>query len=51
MDLDWERCAYVAMCLVLPAAWGSFAAWLFARLDRRRAAARKLERAPVDYTI
>ena len=39
MDLDWERWAYVAMCLVLPAAWGGFAAWLFAHLDRRRAGA------------
>lgn len=51
MDLDWARLGYVALCLVLPAAWGAFAAWLFGRIDRRRAAARKLDRPPIDYTI
>jgi hypothetical protein len=50
MDLDWTRLGYVALCVLLPAAWGGFAAWLFGRLDRRHAA-RKLERPPIDYTI
>jgi hypothetical protein len=50
MDLDWDRLGYVAVCVLLPAAWGAIAAWLFGRLDRRRAA-RKPDRPPLDYSI
>lgn len=51
MELDWARLGYVAVCLFLPALWGALAAWLFGRLDRRRAARRLADRPPMDYTI
>jgi hypothetical protein len=50
MELEWSKLGYVALCLLLPATWGGVTAWLFARLDARRAA-RRPERPPVDYTI
>jgi hypothetical protein len=47
--MDWQQLAYLAACLVVPAAWGAFSAWLFSRIDaRRRGSARP---APVDYMI
>lgn len=44
----WTKVAYIAACLVVPAAWGAFAAWLFTRGDKNKDA----ERPPhVDYMI
>ena len=35
--MTWHAIGYLAACLLVPAAWGGFSAWLFSRLDRRRA--------------
>ena len=47
--MDWQEWAYVAACLVVPAAWGAFSAWLFSRIDRRRAG--RSTPPPLDYMI
>jgi hypothetical protein len=47
----WNFWLYLAACITIPAAWGVFSAWLFARIDRRRSASSKQERPMVDYTI
>lgn len=48
----WPEWLYIGACLVVPAAWGAFSAWLFGRLDRRRrAAAPGDRRPPLDYVI
>jgi hypothetical protein len=54
-DTGWTRWAYVAACVIVPAAWGALTAWLFSRGDRRAAAA-GAPRPPqppshIDYTI
>ena len=46
----WNFWLYLAACITIPAAWGVFSAWLFARIDKRRAGPKR-ERPPVDYTI
>jgi hypothetical protein len=46
--------AYALACILAPAAWGAFTAWLFLRRDRRAGtdAADDRDRAPpVDYMI
>jgi hypothetical protein len=50
---SWDRWAYVAACVFVPALWGAITAWLFARQDRRRAARRApdADRRPIDYQI
>ena len=51
MDGSSNSWFYVAACILVPAAWGAVSAWLFARLDKRRAP-KEEERAPrVDYMI
>lgn len=46
------KVAYIVACLLVPAAWGGFSAWLFTRRDRKRKMAAELERRPpVDYVI
>ena len=46
----WNFWLYLGTCILVPAAWGAFSAWLFQRIDKRRAkAARK--RPLMDYTI
>lgn len=43
---------YVAACVLLPGAWGVFMYWAFSAFDRRRKqAARRDARPPVDYSI
>jgi hypothetical protein len=53
MRIDWSLWAYVAACVVVPAAWGAFAAWLFGRLDlrRKKTGSPPRERAFIDYSI
>ncbi len=49
MDGGVNQWLYLAACLLVPAAWGVFSAWLFSRADRK--AAEDDRRPPVDYVI
>jgi len=53
MDFDWNQWLYVLACVLVPAAWGATAAWLFGRIDKRRQKRGEPERqsAYVDYSI
>ena len=42
--------AYVAACVLVPAAWGVLSVWLFRRLERRRAETSR-PAPPIDYSI
>ena len=46
----WNFWLYLATCLAVPAAWGVCSAWLFGRLDKRKANADD-DRPVVDYNI
>ena len=46
---DWPEWLYIGACLVVPAAWGAFSAWLFGRFDRSRS--QSDDREPMDYVI
>ena len=46
----WSSWLYVAACIAVPVAWGTFAAWLFARLDRGGSGGAR-DRQPIDYSI
>lgn len=47
---DWQQWLYIAACVIVPATWGAVTAWLFSRLDRRRARRDQAAR-EIDYMI